>query len=148
MMWEVIILMDVNLMKRLCIEKQIYLLGIFAQFNFTVSCEKKKNNCSGYLLFMMCLRLAMISKLPQHKIWFAFLNITCIVHHAEDGFCFPSLCFRLIWCCMLHSLTWSHLNLTHWGQDKMAVFSQTTFSNAFCSMKMFEFRLHFHWSLF
>ena len=30
----------------------------------------------------------------------------------------------------------------------MAAFSQTTFSNAFSSMKMFEFRLQFHWSLF
>ena len=38
--------------------------------------------------------------------------------------------------------------LTHWGRDKMAAFSQTTFSNAFSSMKMFEFRLQFHWSLF
>ena len=33
--------------------------------------------------------------------------------------------------------------LTHWGRDKMNNISQTTFS-----MKMFEFRLKFHWSLF
>ena len=38
--------------------------------------------------------------------------------------------------------------LTHWGRDKMAAFSQMTFSNAFSSLKMFEFRLQFHWSLF
>ena len=38
--------------------------------------------------------------------------------------------------------------LTHWGRDKMACFSQTTFSNAFSWMKMNEFRLRFHWSLF
>ena len=38
--------------------------------------------------------------------------------------------------------------LTHWGRDKMAAISQTTFSNAFSSIKMFEFRLQFHWSLF
>ena len=38
--------------------------------------------------------------------------------------------------------------LTHWGWDKMAAFSQTTFSNALSSIKMFEFRLWFHWSLF
>ena len=38
--------------------------------------------------------------------------------------------------------------LTNWGRDKMAAISQTTFSNAFSSMKMFEFRLKFHWSLF
>ena len=38
--------------------------------------------------------------------------------------------------------------LTHWGRDKMAAISQTTFSNPFSWMKIFEFRLKFHWSLF
>ena len=38
--------------------------------------------------------------------------------------------------------------LTHWGRDKMAAVSQTTLSNAFSWMKMLEFRLRFHWSLF
>ena len=38
--------------------------------------------------------------------------------------------------------------LTHWGWDKMATIFQTTFSNAFSWMKMYEFRLRFHWSLF
>ena len=38
--------------------------------------------------------------------------------------------------------------LTNWGRDKMAAVFQTTFSNAFSSMKMFEFWLKFHWSLF
>ena len=38
--------------------------------------------------------------------------------------------------------------LTHGGRDKMAATSQPTFSNAFCCMKMYEFRLKFHRSLF
>ena len=38
--------------------------------------------------------------------------------------------------------------LTHWGRDKMAAIFQTTFPNAFSWMKMFKFRLRFHWSLF
>ena len=38
--------------------------------------------------------------------------------------------------------------LTHWGRDKMVAIFQTTFSNAFSWMKMFKFRLRFHWSLF
>ena len=38
--------------------------------------------------------------------------------------------------------------LTHWGRDKMDAISQTTFSNTFSWMKIFEFRLTFHWSLF
>ena len=36
--------------------------------------------------------------------------------------------------------------LTHWGRDKMAAISQTTLSNSFSWMKIFEFRLDFHWS--
>ena len=38
--------------------------------------------------------------------------------------------------------------LTHWGRDKMAAIFQTTFSNAFTWMKMFEFRLKCYWNLF
>ena len=38
--------------------------------------------------------------------------------------------------------------LTHWGRDKMAAISQTILSIAFSWMKMLEFRLNFHWSLF
>ena len=39
-------------------------------------------------------------------------------------------------------------NLTHWDRDKMAAFFQTTFSNGFSWMKIYGFRLGFHWSLF
>ena len=38
--------------------------------------------------------------------------------------------------------------LTHWGPDEMKNISSATFSNVFSSMKMFEFLLKFHWSLF
>ena len=38
--------------------------------------------------------------------------------------------------------------LTHWGRDKMAAIFQTTFSNGFLWIKIHEFRLTFHWSLF
>ena len=37
---------------------------------------------------------------------------------------------------------------THWGWDKMADIFQTTFSNAFSWMEMYECWLRFHWSLF
>ena len=49
-----------------------------------------------------------------------------------------------------HKYPWSTdmENLTHWGRDKMAAIFQTTFSNGFSLMKMYEFRLTFHWSLF
>ena len=38
--------------------------------------------------------------------------------------------------------------LTHWGRDKMNAISQTTYSNAFSSRKIFELRLNFHLILF
>ena len=45
-------------------------------------------------------------------------------------------------------LYWIHFILTHWGRHKMDAISQTTFWSAFSWMKMYEFRLRFHWSLF
>ena len=45
------------------------------------------------------------------------------------------------------SLFQSWFWLTHWGRDKMAAIFQTTFSNGFSWMKMFEYPLKFHWSL-
>ena len=38
--------------------------------------------------------------------------------------------------------------LTNWCRDEMDAISQTTFSSAFSWMKMSEFQLKFHWSLF
>ena len=38
--------------------------------------------------------------------------------------------------------------LTHWGWDKRAAILQTTFSNAFSWMKMYEISSRFWWSLF
>ena len=46
-------------------------------------------------------------------------------------------------------ITWPNFSvLTHWGRDKMAAIFQTTFSNAFSWMKMYKFRVRFHWNLF
>ena len=39
-------------------------------------------------------------------------------------------------------------SLTYWGWDNMAVILQTAFPNAFSWMKMYEFWIKFHWSLF
>ena len=38
--------------------------------------------------------------------------------------------------------------LTHWGRDQIDAISQTTLSNALSRIKMNEFHLGFHWSLF
>ena len=52
--------------------------------------------------------------------------------------------------CEQHLYVWESggNHLTHWGRDKMEAISQTTFSNAFSWMKMFEYWLKFHWNLF
>ena len=42
----------------------------------------------------------------------------------------------------------SHFKLSHWGQNKIAAISQTTFWNACSWMEMHEFRSKFHWNLF
>ena len=39
-------------------------------------------------------------------------------------------------------------SLTHWGRDEIDAILQTTVSNAFSWVKMFDFLLTFHWSLF
>ena len=82
------------------------------------------------------------------------LNVTCFAYwyrggvgvgvnyHIQDWS--SSLWFTLT----LQSPYTDRNTLTHWGRDKMAAISQTTFSNAFSWMKMYEFRLRFHWSLF
>ena len=40
------------------------------------------------------------------------------------------------------------MHLTRWGRDKIDAIVQTTFSNTFSWMKIYEFRLRFHRSLF
>ena len=44
--------------------------------------------------------------------------------------------------------TYSSMFLTHWDLDKKAAIFQKIFSNACSWMKMYQFRLRFHWSLF
>ena len=54
-------------------------------------------------------------------------------------------------CCILIHFSLLHDRrplLTHWGRDKMAAIFWMTFSNVFSSMKMYLFRLSFHWNLF
>ena len=38
--------------------------------------------------------------------------------------------------------------LNHWGRNKMAAKFHATFSNVFCWMKIYKFRIRFHWKFF
>ena len=72
-----------------------------------------------------------------------FETITASVSNSFDVLCFLMALWSVLYACVWFFSYW-----TQWGRDKMAAISQTTFSNAFSLMKMYEFRLRFHWSLF
>ena len=46
------------------------------------------------------------------------------------------------------TVTWAIIRWTHRGRDKMAANFQTTFSNAYLWIKIYEFRLILYWRLF
>ena len=54
-----------------------------------------------------------------------------------------TLCVELFWKKNMNMI----LRLTHWGRDKMAAILQTTYSNPFSWMKMYEFGFKFHCNL-
>ena len=64
-----------------------------------------------------------------------------VMHWARDS---TSMILNL---CMVYSVPYMGMVNTLRPRQMDAI-SQTTFSNAFSWMKMFEFRLKFHWSLF
>ena len=94
-----------------------------------------------------------ITKTSLHT-YFRFLFNHIYIYHIHILTPFgPHWVFRCpnTWQCKSIGRADNNLNmfsLTHWGLDKMDAISQTTFSSAFSWMKMFEFRLKFHWSLF
>ena len=77
----------------------------------------------------------------QH--WFRYWLV--LWHHAIT---WTSIDFSEMGSSVIHQRAVSQEMLTHWGRDKIDAISQTPFSNAFSWMKMNEFRLAFHWSLF
>ena len=83
-----------------------------------------------------------------HKRQMTALTLTCLPYHPSHAALWNH---SILPSCSLTptlSLVKSKRQLSHWGRDKMAAIFQKTFSNAFSWMKMFKFRLRFHWSLF
>ena len=82
-------------------------------------------------------------KLTQHALYnfmFAYIELA---HKNEILVAFMRSKFIL---CSVSIIT--ALCSTHWGRDNMAAILQTTHSNAFSLMKIFECRLKFHWTLY
>ena len=69
-------------------------------------------------------------------------------HFMEVDILIHQVCYVSTWVTNHENQGSFVLILTHWDGDEMDNISQTTFSNIFSSMKMLEFRLKFHWSLF
>ena len=69
---------------------------------------------------------------------YALLDLNEINAQDRDRFDTVCVCYMLL----------VKVLLTHWGQDKVDAILQTTHSNAFSRMKMFELRFKFHLSLF
>ena len=98
--------------------------------------------------------------LIQFCLKFKSLNSTCSIPFVNDVYIMVTILFtppcvnlfsehiREI-CQLTAVIDCTHSEtLTHWGWDKMADISQTTFSNAFSWMQTHRIRLIFHGSLF
>ena len=119
-------------------QKVPYCLFLRHPANFKVTWAKKSTKC-----------FRTVNPVEIHIwLWNNAQSLKWIYLRPPPGMSEYSHLFKFgIMCCMLSMLLMSS-SLTHWGRDEMNNISQTTFSNVFSSMKMFEFRLKFHWSLF
>ena len=114
----------------------------FKKMDLKMSAEKCRPFCLGLNVLTYFSRNVPVSA-PE---WFIDLYIWTIY----------GVVIYVVWKALSCGESWSvlvkrasqGLGLTHWGRDKMAAISQTTLSNAFSWMKIFEFRLKFYWSLF
>ena len=94
---------------------------------------------SGVWIYQVVTGVTSVVGVPSTHLVYVQDHLWCSANESDSYHC-----VRLHY--ILHD--WWVQGLAHWGQDKMADFSRTTFSDAFSWMKMFEFRLRFHWSLF
>ena len=95
-----------------------------------------------------------IAPVPAKQPWWIWINTSCefimndyitTTKQSTTKPCAYFLGYTVGWWMMS---CWPNHLLTHWGWHNMADIFQTTFSTAFCWMKMYEFRLRFHWNLF
>ena len=118
-----------------------------------------KTDLSGFVATMhSCLCKQYVKSQPIcREIWLPVLHVpSCIVttNHSRTGLnplimaWLNNYIHCVLWVVTTHSCPTFQGSLTHWGWDKMAAISQTTLSNAFSWMKMLEFRLKLHCSLF
>ena len=85
---------------------------------------------------------------PVHSVIKKFVKMTTVPFQCKtaSGSLHPRCESHVSWQDMSTIPTWE--SCYRCSRDKMAVISQTTFSNAFSWIKLHEFCLRFHWSLF
>ena len=130
----------------ICKDKQTYDYNLtsFCGSQMAVQCKWQWNNsdllCTWWSFYCVC-GSVQISYNPYSSgflYWLSTWDPFC-----QHGFILiPGTCTTKKFPCQNLS------QLTHCGRDKMAANSQTTLSNAFSWMKISEFWLKFHWSLF
>ena len=91
-----------------------------------------------------CWKIALISLVMQICISNPTISLVAPERDQETGTSQRSVNRSYV----LQSINLKECQIKQWGRDKMVAIFQQTFSNAFPGMKMFEFQLRFHWSLF
>ena len=81
------------------------------------------------------------------KFFFSLYIYTLLSRFERSGLL---LWWQLFWFTLLwwNNIFGTYFRITHWSRDKMAAIVQTIFSDEFFWMKIYEFRLRFHWNLF
>ena len=109
--------------------------------------HKRVTSCktASCLLYIYMVKVAPIIKIESSLPCSHFGSSRCF----SDKFCEMNILkknstFSLS--TQLHLAPWACL--THWGRNQMDAVSQTTVSNEFSGMKMYEYRLRFNWNLF
>ena len=140
----------------------ILILGKYVIRCFTYNSVEKK---TWSWCWMWCCDLAQLNLQKNNS---KGRKVNYSYFHIQSSYSWPCTC--CFWLCSVqHTMLYASLRicgnriqdmnswpllgmdtsqLTHWGWDKMAVISQTTFSNALSWMKKLDIWLKFHWRLF
>ena len=145
-------------------EGSLYFKETTASINFILGSYLHCGPCRYWWLIQDCnifsaLAMEILQSCAKPSIWFYISTMLCLSNFlvAPWWFC-KSPCYiygsQIISRLPLHSQHHSHDNiymawdiLAYWGRDKMAAIFQTTFWSGFSWMKIYEFRLKFHWNL-
>ena len=107
--------------------------GEIFQFVFNVNCCKLIKKKSAQFIPLVKVAILYVKKCYESG---SLRNKQAIVgNNNHPGYSRPHVCVTLPWRVSIR------------GRDQMSLISQTTLSNAFSWMEVYELRLKFHWSL-